>query len=122
MNDTVLTSTKKILGLDESYTVFDQDIMTHINSALMVVSQIGIGPEEGMEITSDLDLWKDILPADVMYNTVKTYVYLRVRILFDPPTTSFMITALEDQLREYEWRLNVHRESSQWTKPGVEAT
>jgi hypothetical protein len=117
MTDSILTSTKKILGLAEEYTVFDLDIMTHINSALMYVSQLGIGPAEGFSVEGPETTWEELLGNSQMLNPVKSYVYLRVRLLFDPPNTSFLINALEDQLREMEWRLNVYREGNAWSPP-----
>lgn len=110
MSESILTSTKKILGVPESETAFDLDIMTHINSALMILSQLGVGPEEGLAIVDDSMLWDRVTQGDNMLNTVKSYVYLRVRILFDPPSTSFVLKAMEEQLKEMEWRLNLHRE------------
>lgn len=110
MSNSVLTSTKKILGIAEDYTAFDLDIITHINSALMTVSQLGIGPADGMEINDDTTFWSDLLGNDPAYNAVRTYVYLKVRLLFDPPQTSFLLKAQEEQLRELEWRLNTYRE------------
>lgn len=120
MSDSILTGTKKMLGLAEDYTVFDHDIITHINSVLMIVSQIGVGPEEGMMIEDASTTWDDLLGGDNMLNTVKSYVYLRVRMLFDPPTTGFLVTAMDDQVKELEWRLNTYRESIYWTAPSKE--
>lgn len=119
MSESILLSTKKILGLSEDYTAFDFDIITHINTALMIVSQLGIGPEDGVMIQDESTTWEEVIQSDNMRNSVKTYVYLRVRLLFDPPTSSFLVKALEDQLREIEWRLNVHRESYSWTSPSL---
>jgi hypothetical protein len=110
MEESILKSTKKILGLDEAYTAFDHDVITHINAAFSILDQLGVGPEGGFAIEDDLTEWNEY---DVPFNQlqlVKTYVYLKVRILFDPPGTSFLVNAANDQLREYEWRLNVFRE------------
>jgi len=110
MEESILTSTKKILGLDQDYTAFDLDIITHINAAFSILSQLGVGPESGFSIEDETTVWADYLvPADQLH-LVKTYVYLKVRSLFDPPTTSFLIEATEKQIKEYEWRLNVFRE------------
>lgn len=117
MSNSILTSTKKILGIDESYTAFDLDILTHINSALMIVNQLGLGSEDGSEITGPEETWDDLFGTDPMLNTIRTYVYLRVRVLFDPPATSFHLKALEDQLREMEWRISVYREGNDWVDP-----
>ena len=114
MEESILTGVKKILGIAEDYTAFDFDIITHINSALMVVAQLGIGPVEGLELQDNTTTWYELIGDNPLLNSVKTYVYLRVRLLFDPPTTSYLIKAYEDQLREYEWRLSSQREYDNW--------
>lgn len=117
MSSSILTSTKKNLGIDADYTAFDQDILMHINSVFMILSQTGIGPADGFMIEDDSTMWDAFLATDINLNVVKTYMYLRVRLLFDPPTTSYMITAMNEQIRELEWRMNVHREATQWVDP-----
>lgn len=110
MEESILNSTKKILGLDANYTAFDVDVITHINAAFSILSQLGVGPEGGFSIEDSTIEWGDyVVPADQLH-LVKTYVYLKVRILFDPPATSYLIQAANDQIKEYEWRLNVFRE------------
>lgn len=113
----ILTDTKKILGIAEEYTAFDQDIITHINSVFVILNGLGIGPEEGFDISDDTAVWTDFLGDDKRLNSVKSYVYLRVRLLFDPPQTSFHISALENQYKELEWRLSIQRESTSWIDP-----
>lgn len=108
--DSILDSTKKILGLDPEYDVFDVDIISHINSAFFTLNQLGVGPAEGFMITDNTTPWAWFSEGLSNLNAVKTYVYLRVRLLFDPPQTSFAISAMEKQIQELEWRLNVHRE------------
>lgn len=108
--DSILDSTKKILGLDPEYDVFDVDIISHINSAFFTLNQLGVGPAEGFMITDNTTPWTWFSEGIGNLNAVKTYVYLRVRLLFDPPQTSFAISAMEKQIQELEWRLNVHRE------------
>lgn len=124
MDPSILTSTKKILGIDASYTAFDPDITTHINTAFSTLTQLGVGPAAGFMIEDDSSVWDDFLvfADDLEYNAIKTYVYLRVRLLFDPPTTSFAIAAFDDQRKELEWRLNVHREETQWVDPDPPST
>lgn len=118
METSILTGTKKILGLAEDYTAFDHDVITHINTAFSTLTQLGVGPAEGFMIEDETAVWTDfIIDDDLQYNSVKTYVYLRVRMLFDPPGTSFVITALNEQIKELEWRLNIHREETGWTDP-----
>jgi hypothetical protein len=93
----------------------------HLNAALMVVDQLGIGPEGGIHVVDSSTTWDELVDPDTnIYNAVKTYVFLRVRILFDPPTTSFTISAVENQLKELEWRLSTNRESVRWVSPTAE--
>jgi hypothetical protein len=118
MEQSILTSTKKILGITEDYTVFDLDIITHINTAFSTLAQLGVGPNAGFVIDDATSLWSDFTdPLDFQYNSVKSYVFLKVRQLFDPPQTSYLIAAVEKQIQELEWRLNAHREETEWTDP-----
>lgn len=117
METSILTSTKKVLGIGEDYTVFDHDIITYINTAFSTLTQLGVGPPAGFMIEDkDVD-WADFIGDDLQLNSVKTYVHLRARMLFDPPATSFHISAMNDQIQELEWRLNVHREETAWVDP-----
>ena len=111
----ILDSTKKILGIDQSYKVFDLDILTHINTVFADLHQLGIGPEDGFAIEDEQAVWSDFTEGNVLLNAVKTYVYLRVRLLFDPPGTGFALNAMKEQIKEHEWRLNVYREGEQWS-------
>lgn len=119
MEQSILTSTKKILGIDEAYTVFDLDIITHINSAFSTLTQLGVGSPTGFMIDDASEVWADFIEddADFQWNSVKSYVFLRVRMLFDPPATSYLIAAQEKQIQELEWRLNSHREETDWVDP-----
>lgn len=117
MSDSILTSTKKTLGLSADYTAFDADIIMHINSVFVILNDLGIGPEDGFMIEDAEDTWDMFLGADNNSNLIKTYMYLRVRLLFDPPATSFHIAAIEKELQEFEWRINVRRESTAWVNP-----
>lgn len=110
MEASILISTKKILGLAEDYHAFDLDIITHINAVFSVLSQLGVGPAEGFMIEDDESEWEDFFVPEVQLNAVKTLMYLRVRMLFDPPTTSYLLEAMNKQIAELEWRLNVFRE------------
>lgn len=112
MTQSILDSTKKILGIDPDYVAFDLDIITHINSVFSTLQQLGIGPEPGFMIEDNSATWEDLLGGDMRLNSVKTYVYFKVRLAFDPPTTSFAINALEEQARELEWRLNAQHEET----------
>lgn len=117
MEQSILTSTKKVLGISADYTVFDLDIITHINTAFSTLTQLGVGPAEGFMIEDAEDVWPDFIVEDFQYNSVKSYVFLKVRQLFDPPQTSYLIAATEKQIQELEWRLNVHREETGWVNP-----
>jgi hypothetical protein len=114
MTDSILTSVKKNIGIEENYTAFDPDIILHINSVFSTLNQLGIGPEDGFFIEDKNTVWSDFLGGDARLNQVKTYVYLRVRLLFDPPTNSFVIAAYEKQIEELTWRINVVREFTDW--------
>lgn len=119
MEQSILTSTKKILGIAEDYTVFDLDIITHINSAFSTLTQLGVGPATGFQIDDASEVWADFIEddTDFQWNSVKSYVFLRVRQLFDPPATSYLISAQQKQIEELEWRLNTHREEAEWVDP-----
>lgn len=110
MADSILDSTKKILGLAADYTPFDLDIITHINGTFSHLNQLGIGPETGFTIEDNEETWDDYAVPSVQLNLVRTYLFLKVRMLFDPPSTSYLIEAMNRQIQEHEWRLNVFRE------------
>ncbi len=110
MENSILTSTKKILGVAANYTAFDLDIITHINATLSSLNQLGIGPTLGFAIEDDSSVWADLgLPLNQL-SMVRTYMFMKVRMMFDPPTTSFHIDAMNKQIAEFEWRLTVYRE------------
>lgn len=119
ITDSILDSTKKVLGIVPSYDAFDTDILMHINSVFSVLNQLGIGPTDGFTIEDATAVWSDFLSDVKPLNSVKTYMYLRVRMLFDPPTTSYLIAAMEKQISELEWRLNVYREGIAHPTPEV---
>lgn len=105
--NSILDSTKKNLDIAAEYKAFDLNIITHINTVLSDLEQIGVGPVGGFYIEDDVAVWGDLLGTDVRLNSVKSYVFLRVKLLFDPPPTSFAITSLEKQAEKMEWRLQV---------------
>lgn len=111
ITESILNSTKKALGLEPDYTAFDPEITMHINSIFSVLNQLGIGPAQGFMIEDDVPVWSDFLGSVMPFNSVKTYMYLRVRLLFDPPNTSYLIEAMETQKSELEWRISVEREN-----------
>jgi len=120
MTESILNSTKKILGIDSSYTAFDEDIIMHINSTFATLNQLGVGPVNGFMISNSTPVWNDILNSDLRLNSVKSYVYLRVRLLFDPPSTSYAMSAIQDQITELGWRISTYREEEGWTAPTQE--
>lgn len=109
--ESILKSVKKTLGIEESYEHFDQDIILSINTVLMSLTQIGLGPIEGFVVDDVTQTWSDLLADRQDIEGVKTYVYLKVRMVFDPPATSFLIDAMERQVSELEWRIRHQIES-----------
>lgn len=109
--ESILTSIKKLLGIAEDYEAFDTDIMIHINSVFMILTQLGVGPANGFRITGPYETWEEFVSDGIVADAVKTYVYLKVRLLFDPPTSSAVMDAINRSISEYEWRLNVAAES-----------
>lgn len=114
MIDSILESTKKALDVPLDYDVFDNNIIMHINSVFSTLTQIGIGPADGFEIEDSAATWTSFIGTNVRYNSVKSYMYLRVKMLFDPPGTSFLLEAIKAQIEEYEVRLSYLRESGNW--------
>lgn len=110
MEDSILNSTKKILGIGADYTAFDLDILTHINSTLSVIEQLGISFDPEFVVEDESATWSELELPQNQLNLIRTYVFLKVQMLFDPPNTSFLIDAKNRQLAEYEFRLNVLRE------------
>jgi hypothetical protein len=117
METSILDSTKKILGISADYKAFDLDVLTHINSAFSTLNQLGVGPAAGFMIEDETVEWTDFLGPDPLLNSVKTYVYLRVRMLFDPPGTSYLISAYEKQIQELEWRLTAKSDTDNVPQP-----
>ena len=109
--ESILTSIKKLLGIAEDYTHFDADLILHINSVFSILTQLGVGPSEGFSITDDNTVWNDYISDDVKLNDVKSYMYLKVRLLFDPPVTSSITESINRLISELEWRLNVSADS-----------
>lgn len=109
LNDSILDTTKKILGLESDYEAFDLDIILHINSVFFELQQLGVGPEKGFVINDKTSKWDEFIGKESI-NAVKSLMALKVKLLFDPPATSFHLKAIEDQVTKLEWRLNVHME------------
>ena len=107
METSILTSIKKMLGVAEDYTEFDEDIITHINSVFLNLTQLGVGPEEGFMIDDDTAVWEDFIDDSIQLQAVKTYMYLKVKLLFDPPLSSSVTESFTRMIAELEWRLKV---------------
>lgn len=108
--NSILTSVKKMLGIEPEYNHFDPDIIMHINSVFVVLNQLGVGPENLYSITGPEENWSDFFGDTQVIDLVKSYMYLKVRLIFDPPTTGVLHEAMERQVKEFEWRLNVQAE------------
>lgn len=107
--DSILITIKKMLGLDASYEVFDPELIVYINTALMTLEQVGLGTN-GFVITGSSETWNQAITDPTKFEGAKTYIYIRTRLAFDPPTNSSLLKSLEDTMRELEWRLNVKAE------------
>ena len=107
MDESILTSIKKVLGVPEEYKHFDVDIIMHINTVFATLHQLGMGLEEGFMIEDNTAVWSDYLPEDPRFNFVKTYIYQKVRLMFDPPASSSLLEALNKSIAELEWRITV---------------
>lgn len=107
MDDSILDSIKKILGMPPDYDAFDTDLVIHINSVFGILAQLGVGPVGGFSISDNTTLWKAYLGDSKDLEMVKSYMALKVRLVFDPPTIGAVMDAMKEQIREYEWRLNV---------------
>lgn len=108
METCILYTIKKMLGVSLEDSPFDMEIMVGINSAIMVLNQIGVGPS-GFVVTGIEQTWSDLLDDFTDLEAVKSYIYIRTRLVFDPPTNSFLVNALQDQMKEYEWRLSIRQ-------------
>lgn len=109
--ESILVSVKKLLGISEEYTHFDTDIMLHINSVFSILCQLGVGPKEGFSISGKDAVWKDFLPSDPRLEFVKSYMFLKVKLLFDPPLGSAVAESYNRQISELEWRMNVQSDA-----------
>lgn len=111
--ESILISIKKLLGITEEYDQFDPDIIMHINSVFMILTQLGVGPAEGFFIEDDTAVWTDFIQDVKKLESVKTYIYLKVKLAFDPPLSSAVIESMNRLINELEWRLNVAAESTE---------
>lgn len=114
ISDSILGSIKKLIGPGVEHTFFDADIITHINTAFFVLAQLGVGPSVPFTIQDDSETWSDFTSDEAKFRAVVDYVYLRVKQIFDPPTSSFVLSSMKEQQNELEWRLNVMAETPTW--------
>ena len=111
--DSILTSIKKMLGISEDYTQFDADLIMYINSVFLNLTQLGVGPASGFTIEDETTEWTDFINNNAQLQAVKSYIYLKVKLLFDPPLSSAVIESTNRMIAELEWRLNVAAESDE---------
>lgn len=113
MSESILISIKKLLGITAENTDFDQDIILHINSVFMILKQLGVGPAEGFRIEDKTATWDEFVEDELHFDAVKSYIYYKVKLLFDPPTNGTVMEATNRVINELEWRLNINAESIQ---------
>lgn len=107
ISDSILLSVKKMLGIPPEYEQFDPEIIIHINSVFSILTQLGVGSDEGFSIKDSTASWSDYIPEGKAVEDIKTYMYLKVRLIFDPPQSSAAIDAMKQLASEFEWRINV---------------
>ena len=107
----ILSSIKKLLGIEEDDESFDVEIILNINSVFMILNQLGLGPTNGFFIEDKTSLWTDFIPRRKDFMAVKSYIYLKVRLMFDPPQMGYLVESIKKQCDEFEWRLNVQAET-----------
>lgn len=117
--ESILTSIKKLLGIAEEYTHFDEDLIMHINSVLTILTQMGVGPSTGYIITSKDDTWDEFIDNKIYLEAVKTYIHLKVKLVFDPPLSSAVTEAMNKMITELEWRLYAAAETKSLQGEGV---
>ena len=109
--ESILTSIKKMLGISEEYTHFDADIIMHINTVFVTLKQIGVGPSKGFSIKDSSTTWDEYISEDLDLESVKTYIFLKVKLVFDPPASSIVTESFKRAASEIEWRLNIEVDS-----------
>ena len=104
--ESILTSIKKLLGIAEEETHFDQDLIMHINSVFMILYELGVGPSNGYSLKDGTEKWGDFISDDENLEGIKTYVYMKVKTIFDPPLNSAVLASMKELISEFEWRIN----------------
>lgn len=110
MEDSILNSVKKYVGIDKSMTAFDEDILMNVNAVFSTLYQLGVDSAKDVMIIGDRETWSDIFGKTGIVNLIRQYTFLKVRIIFDPPTNSFVLDAMKKQADELEWRINIESE------------
>ena len=117
--DSILLSIKKLLGIASDYKQFDTDVIIHINSVFLTLNQLGIGPDDGFSIDSESEEWSDYIPDNqLLLSAVISYMYLKVKMLFDPSLTSFVNDLMKEEARELEWRMNLLADEPEFLREG----
>lgn len=111
--ESILTSIKKLLGIAEEYDHFDADLIIHINSVFVILNQLGVGPSTGFRIEDDSTTWDEYISDEDNLDEVKSFIHLKVKLLFDPPQSSIVMESMNRMINEFEFRLNVTAESKQ---------
>lgn len=106
LENSILSSIKKSLGLEPEVIQFDPDIIICINSILNVLTQIGVGPIKGFSIQSEVETWEDFIGEDKRLNMIKSYIIMKVKLMFDPPSIAAVLTSYQEMIKEYECRLS----------------
>lgn len=111
MEKSILNTAKKVLGMDETFSAFDEDVLVHVNAAFAILNQLGVGTPDFV-VQNNSQYWDDFSTDAGIQHQARTYVILKTRLGFDPPTTSFHLQAVKDQIQEYEWRLRAAAEEA----------
>lgn len=120
VENSILTSIKGMHGISEIDESFDMELTMHINGALMIMTQLGVGPDGGFSITSKEQEWGEFLEGRKDLDLVFNDVYLRTKLIFDPPANSFLVTAMERQIKEYDWRIEAWHKPEHELPPDIE--
>lgn len=107
MNNSILNTIKEMMGIEIEETAFDNDIIVHINTVFFILNQLGVGPTEPFIIRDEYATWDNFISDNINLESIKTYMYLKVKLLFDPPLNSSVIESMKNTINELEWRLNV---------------
>lgn len=104
--ESILTSIKKLLGLGADYSPYDTEIIMHINNTFMTLTQLGVGPANGFRIVDEMATWSEFIPPEhILFGSLETYIYMKVKLIFDPPSSSAVIQAYQTSIKEFEWRV-----------------